>query len=137
MPLFDSLKKGQLFWSSDQTVAFQQIKQALCSAPILALPDFTQPFILEADASDKSIGVVLMQQGKPLSFLSKSLGQKSAEITTYDKEAMSIIEALKKWKHYLSEAELILRADQQSLKYMGEQRCNTPGVTVAATVYLQ
>jgi hypothetical protein len=37
-----------------------------------------------------------MQQGKPLSFLSKSLGQKSAEITTYDKEAMAIIEAFKK-----------------------------------------
>jgi hypothetical protein len=63
---------------------------------------------LEVDASDKSIGQVLMQQGKPLSFLSKSLGTKSAEMSTYDKEAMAIIEALKKWKHYLSEAELIL-----------------------------
>jgi hypothetical protein len=63
-----------------------------------------------------------MQQGKPLSFLSKSLGKKSAELSTYDKEAMAIIEALKKWKRYLSEGELILRTDQQRLKYMGEQR---------------
>jgi hypothetical protein len=81
-----------------------------------------KPFTLEADASDRSIGAVLMQQGRPLSFLSKSLRKKSTEISTYDKEAMTIIEALKKLKHYLSEAELILRTDQESLKYMGEQR---------------
>jgi hypothetical protein len=86
------------------------------------LPDFTQPFILETDASDKSIGAVIMQQGRPLSFLSKSLGKKATEMLTYDKEAIAIIEALKKWKHYFSEAELILRTDQQSLKYMSEQR---------------
>jgi hypothetical protein len=89
---------------------------------ILALPNFTKPFILETDASARSIGAVLMQQGRLLSFLSKSLGKKSAEMSTYDKEAMAIIEALKKWKHYLSEAKLILRTDQESLKYMGEQR---------------
>jgi hypothetical protein len=62
-----------------------------------------------------------MQEGKPLSFLSKFLGKKAAEMLTYDKEAMTIIEALKKWKHYLAEATLILRTDQQSVKFMGEQ----------------
>jgi hypothetical protein len=89
---------------------------------MLALLDFSKPFILEADVSDKSIGVVLMQVGKPLSCLRKSLGEKSAEMSTYEKEAMAIIEALKKGKYYLSEATLILRTDQQSLKYMGEER---------------
>jgi hypothetical protein len=78
---------------------------------VLALPDFSKPFILEADASDKCIRVVLMQEGKPISFLSKSLGPKSAQLSTYEKEAMTIIEALKKWKHYLREATLILRTD--------------------------
>jgi hypothetical protein len=63
-----------------------------------------------------------MQQGKPISFLSKSLGVRAVEMSTYDKEAMSTIEALKKWKHFLAEVELILRTDQQSLKHMGEQR---------------
>jgi hypothetical protein len=111
-PLFDSLKKGEFSWAGDQLSTFNRIKQALCSAPVLALPDFTKPFILETDASDRSIGAVLMQQGKPISFLSKSLGPKSTNMSTYDKEAMAIIEALKKWKHYLSEADLILRLDQ-------------------------
>jgi hypothetical protein len=54
--------------------------------------------------------------------LSKSLGPKLAELSTYEKEAMAIIEALKKWRHYLSESTLILITDQKSLKYMDEQR---------------
>jgi hypothetical protein len=79
-PLFDSLKKGEFSWANDQLSAFNTIKAALCSAPVLSLPDFSKPFILETDASDKSIGAVLMQQGKPISFLSKSLGKKAVDI---------------------------------------------------------
>jgi hypothetical protein len=121
-PLFEGLKKGEFTWSTPQSDAFNNIKTTSCSAPVLALPDFSKPFILEADASDNSIGAVLMQEGKPLSFLSKQLGKNSSELSTHEKEAMTIIEALKKWKHYLSEATLILRTDEESLKYMGEQR---------------
>jgi hypothetical protein len=64
-PLFEALKKGEFHWSSKQLDAFNKIKQALCSTPVLALLDFTQPFILEADANDKSIGAVLMQGADP------------------------------------------------------------------------
>jgi hypothetical protein len=78
--------------------------------------------VLESDASDTSIGAVLMQEGRPIAFLSKTLGKRVAEMSTYDKEAMEIIEALKKWKHYLAKAKLILRTDRYSLKYMSEQR---------------
>jgi hypothetical protein len=63
-----------------------------------------------------------MQDGKPLSFLSKSLGPRAAGLSTYDKEALALIEALKKWKHYVSEASLILRTDQQNLKHIGDQK---------------
>jgi hypothetical protein len=65
-PLFDTLKKGEFRWGPDQLKAFETIKKALCSAPVLALPYFNKPFILECDASEKSIGAVLMQEGKPL-----------------------------------------------------------------------
>jgi hypothetical protein len=121
-PLFDSLKKGEFQWKEPQLTSFREIKKALYSAHVLALPDFNKPFILEADASDKCIGVVLMQEGRPLSFLSKVLGPKVAGLSTYDKEALALIEALKKWKHYISEVTLILRTDQQSPKHITDQR---------------
>jgi hypothetical protein len=99
-------------------MTFDEVKKALYSAPVLAIPDFTKPFILEADFSDSYIGTVLMQEGRPTSFLSKALGPRAAGFSTYGKEALALIEALKKWKHYSSEASLILRTDQQSLKYL-------------------
>lgn len=51
-----------------------QLKDALVSATILAVPDFTKTFIVETDASSCGIGVVLMQQGRPLAYLSNALG---------------------------------------------------------------
>ena len=88
----------------------------------MALPDFSMPFTLEAGASDHGIGVVLMQKGRPISFLSKEIGPKSIALSTYDKEAMAILEALKKWKHYFAASSLIIKIDQQSLKYIQEQK---------------
>jgi hypothetical protein len=55
---------------------------------------------LETDASGYGIGAVLMQQRRPISFMSQTIGSKAAALSTYDKEALAIIEALKKWKHY-------------------------------------
>jgi hypothetical protein len=96
IPLFDCLKKGEFSWGLDQLITFESIKKTLCTAPVLALPNFNKPFILECGASNNSIGAVLMQKGKPISFLRKSLGKRAANMSTYDKEAMTIIEALKK-----------------------------------------
>ena len=64
----------------EQSKAFQTLKHTMTSCPVLALPDFTMPFTIEADADAcaKGIGVVLMQKDRPIAFLSKSLGPKSA-----------------------------------------------------------
>jgi hypothetical protein len=78
-------------WSPQHSAAFSILKEAMSSAPVLALPVFSLPFTLETDASDTGIGAVLMQQGKPLAYFSQALGPKSSAQSAYHKEAMDIL----------------------------------------------
>lgn len=71
-PMFNVLKKNEFQWGPDQQQAFEALKLKLSQAPVLALPDFTQPFVLETDASGYGIGAVLMQGGQPLAYLQVS-----------------------------------------------------------------
>ena len=75
-PLTALLKKEQFKWTEDAEEAFQQLKFAMTSPPVLALPDFSQPFIVETDAFGRGIGAVLMQGGHPLAYISKALSPK-------------------------------------------------------------
>lgn len=82
-PLTELLKKGQLFlWTSATESSFQALKKALISAPVLAMPNFDIPFVIETDASAKGIGAVL-QQGHPTAYVSKALGVKAQGLSTY------------------------------------------------------
>jgi hypothetical protein len=85
-------------WGPEADLAFQQLKEAMSSAPVLALPDFTQPFVLETDASDKAFGAVLMQEKRPIAYLSKVLGSRSQSLSAYEKEFIALLTAVKKWR---------------------------------------
>ena len=126
-PLTELLRKGALFiWTKDHQVAFHTLQQALSSAPVLALPDFSLPFAIETDASGTGIGAVLMQKGNPLAYLSKSLGPRSQGLSTYEKEYMAILAAMDQWKHYLQFGEFHIFTYQKSLIQLSEQRLHTP-----------
>jgi hypothetical protein len=101
-PLTDLLKKGVPFlWTPQHQQCLDNLKAALVSAPVLALPDFTKGFTIETNASATGIGAVLMQDNHPIAYLSKALGQKAQALSTYEKECLALIMAVTKWKPYL------------------------------------
>lgn len=125
-PLTELLKKGGFHWTEESQAAFTKLKQALTSAPVLAVPDFSKQFVIETDASQKGIGAVLMQDGHPLSFLSRSLGPKWQRLSVYEKELLAIVFAVQKWEQYVSGSHFIIRTDQKSLKWLLQQKISTP-----------
>ena len=101
-PLIELLKKDQIFvWTLAHAEAFALLKAALCSAQVLALPDFNQPFHIETDASGSGIGAVLQQDGHPIAFISKPLSKRNQGLTVYEKEYLVILLAVDHWRHYL------------------------------------
>ena len=62
------MKKYEFSWTPDATKAFEHIKEAMCQAPFLAMIEFTKTFLMEFDALGNGVGVVLMQEGRPISF---------------------------------------------------------------------
>nr|GEY69779.1 reverse transcriptase domain-containing protein [Tanacetum cinerariifolium] len=93
--------KVKFEWGDKQEVVFQLLKQKLCSAPILALPEGSEDFIVYCDASNKGLGAVLMQREKVISYASRQLKIHEKNYMTHDLELGAVVFALKIWRHYL------------------------------------
>eukprot|EP00253_Pinus_taeda_P003532 PITA_03532 len=103
--------KVKFFWSESQQKAFTELKDHLCTTPVLALPDLQQPFEVETDASDYAIGAVLTQHGHPVAYHSETLSDTVRKYPTYDKEMYSIMQACRQWKHYILGKETVIHTD--------------------------
>ena len=120
-PLTQLLKKKQFQWTAAATEAFQALKQAMSQTPVLILPDFSLPFVVETDACAHGVGAVLMQQERPVAYLSKALGPTHQQLSIYEKEFLALIMAIEKWRSYLQRQEFTIRTDHKSLSYLTEQ----------------
>ena len=83
--------KEKFFWSESQQKAFIELKDCLCTTPMLALPDLQQPFEVETDAFDYAIGAFLTQHGHLVAYHSETLSDTVWKYPTYDKEMYSIV----------------------------------------------
>ncbi|GJY68715.1 putative reverse transcriptase domain-containing protein [Tanacetum coccineum] len=108
-------KNVKFDWSKKKEAAFQLLKQKLCCAPILALPEGIENFVVYCDASRKRLGAVLMQREKVRAYASRQLKIHKKNYTTHDLELEAIVFALKMWRHYLYGTKCVVFTDHKSL----------------------
>jgi len=125
-PLFDLTQKDMEWrWGAEEQSAFNSLKEQITTAPILALPDNSRPFRIEADSSDFATRAVLSQQSPednkwhPVAFLSKSLSPVERNYEIHDKEMLAIVRALEEWRHFVEGAEHCCEiwTDHKNLQY--------------------
>ena len=103
-PLTALLKKSAEFvWTEKCQRAFEDVKHALASAPVLALPDYTKLFEVVADASGFAIGAVLLQEGRVIAYESKAMSPAERNYSAGDQELLAVVHALKTWRCYLQD----------------------------------
>ena len=125
-PLTEMLKQDSFHWTLESELAFTQLKKALTSTPILALPNFNKVFMVEIDASTQGIGAVLSQDSHPLAFFSKKLSLRMSRASTYVRELYAITQAMARWRHYLLGKKFISKTDHKSMKDLMSQVIHTP-----------
>lgn len=123
-PLIALLKDGITFsdeWCSRHDQAFQAVRRAVTSAPVLTLPVQDQPFELVCDASLLGTGAVLLQGGRPVAFRSAKFSPAERNYTTGDQEFLAVFQALKEWRCYCEGADLTIVSDHAPLQYLQSQ----------------
>ncbi|GKC33205.1 putative reverse transcriptase domain-containing protein [Tanacetum coccineum] len=118
----DWLPKYEAVIGDKQEAAFQLLKQKLCSAPILALPEGSEDFIIHCDASIKGLGAVLMQRDKVIAYASRQLKIHEKNYMTHHLELGAVVFALKIWRHYLYGSKCTVFTNHKSLQHILDQK---------------
>jgi hypothetical protein len=120
-PLTECMKKGKFEWTTTTMKEFADLKKKVTEKLVLALPNFDKVFQVDCDASRTTIGAVLSQEGRPITFFSEKLNDAKRKYFVYDQEFYAIVQALKKWRHYLLPKEFVLFTDHKALQYINSQ----------------
>nr|GEX23074.1 putative reverse transcriptase domain-containing protein [Tanacetum cinerariifolium] len=122
-PLTSPTQKNQKYeWGVEQEEAFRTLKDKLCNAPILSLPDEAKDFVVYCNASNQGLGCVLMQRGKVIAYASQQLKIHEKSYTTHDLELGDVVFALKIWRYYFYETKSVIYTDHKSLQHIFDQK---------------
>nr|GEY82350.1 putative reverse transcriptase domain-containing protein [Tanacetum cinerariifolium] len=121
-PLTKLTEKNKKFkWETETEEAIQTLKQKLCCAPILALPEGSDDFVVYCDASLRGFGSVFMQREKVIAYASRQLRTREENYTTHNLELGAVF-ALRLWRYYLYGMKCVVYTDHQSLQYILDQK---------------
>ena len=126
-PLTELTKKDIPFeWGNEQEMAMTKLKRALCTAPVLLLPDLARPFVVHTDASSFALGGVLQQDSgkglQPIAYESRKLNSTERRYSAYERELLAVLHSCNTWRHYLCGKHFTIRTDHHSLRYIFSQQ---------------
>nr|GEW45095.1 retrotransposon protein, putative, unclassified [Tanacetum cinerariifolium] len=125
-PLTTLTKKDGFLWSDEASKAFNKLKRAVLSTPILRLLDFSKNFVVECDASSDRVGPILSQDDHLMAYFNKGLSPSNRFKSAYDRELLSLVLAVQKWNRYLLGHHFLIRIDDYTLKFLLAQRITSP-----------
>lgn len=121
-PLIDLTRKGAFRCIEESNKAFNKLKEIMSSCPVLDLPDFGKPFMLEGDGSGEGIGVTIKKKGHPITFKNQKLGVLERMYSIHEKGMIAIMYALENFRQYLVGNKFIVRIGHNNLYYFLVQR---------------
>jgi hypothetical protein len=107
----------KFYWAAEHEMAFNKIKEQMLQETMLTYPQFDQPFVIYTDASEKQIGGIVTQNGKPLGFFSRKLTETQRCYPVTEQELLAITETLKYYKHMLYGHAIIVKTDHKNLTH--------------------
>uniref|UniRef100_A0A6G5ABF5 RNA-directed DNA polymerase n=1 Tax=Rhipicephalus microplus TaxID=6941 RepID=A0A6G5ABF5_RHIMP len=129
LPLTEMTKKresNKINWNIEGQTAFETLKQALASGPILKAPDLKRGFVLRSDASDSCIGAVLMQEHDgvlyPVKYASRQLLPREQNYSTIERECLALVWAVEKFHIFLYGTYFTVQTDHQPLQYLSRAK---------------
>jgi hypothetical protein len=124
-PLTALLRKEGFSWSTEAEAAFTALKTAVTTVPILALPNFDQPFVVECDASTHGFGAVLLEGQHPVAFFSQPIAPCYRSLAAYERELIGLVLAVRHQRLYLWGRHFLVCTDHFSLKFLLDQHLVT------------
>ena len=115
-------KQSKFIWDDECQISFNRLKDLLTNSPVLCYPSLDQDFILYTDASGNGLGAVLEQEGRVVSYASRTLTKAERNYSTIEKECLALVFGTKQFRHYLLGRKFKIVTDNCPLKWLSAQK---------------